>query len=1007
MVPSANSNSLRYKLTKFYEEHIMNNDVPVVSICETWLKPHISDAQIHIENYQIFRQDRGKRHGGGVLLYIHNTLPVTTSYYFDDDICEAVICHVESINAILISIYRPPDTPADSFEKLLKFTNMHISNISDGCQPDIHFMGDINLPEMPWNQADATSKKSLSKSGSMLNNFMDTLFLSQYVDKPTRKDNILDLFITNNSNLVLQCNTIDTSLSDHRIVKIQTTYNIKNKLSNQKAPILPHTFRSLNFNKADFVQINDHLKSIDWNELKSLCSIQEFPELFHLTVLQTCMLYTPLKEGKEAKLNQYVKARNIIRRRKGKVRSQINAIKSKNPSAEKLRRLRAELYDLNQQLNHSIMSQQDQREYVAVDRIKKNPRYFYSFARANRKLVSNIGPLQNEKGELTDDPTQMANLLQEQYSSVFSNPKCQKRCLPSIKVELKSILENLEFTEKDIINAINEISAHAACGPNDIPAIVIKNCKENLALPILLLWHHSLDIGCVPKIYKSQIITPVYKKQSKTDPANYRPISLTSHIIKIFERIIKNIIVKHLTNNNLICKNQHGFTKCKSCFTQLLAHIEHILENLLNNLDTDVIYLDYAKAFDKVDHQILLLKLHAYGIRGKILTWLHSYLSNRTQTVVINGKASLPAKVVSGVPQGTVLGPILFLIYLNDLNLCIKESITSSFADDTRLKKSISNSADTKLLQEDLYNAINWSDKANMVLHQNKFELLSHRVDQNHHLDELPFYSKYTHYITNDGTVISPTYAVKDLGITITSDLTWSKHILDVTNNSRKISSWVLSVFSNRSAEIMIPLYKILVRSRAEYVCPIWNPSKVEDIKRLESIQRSFTSQINEVKDLHYWDRLKELNLMSLQRRRERYIIIHVFKIINQLAPNDIGMRFYRSPRHGLMCKVPLLAKNSKAKYQSIYDQSFHVTGSRLWNKVAKEVKERKSLNSFKEALTKFVMSFSDHPPIHGLSSSNSLLEISMSNYKKPASTNYNGGADPSDEETCCMAGRI
>ena len=143
------------------------------------------------------------------------------------------------------------------------------------------------------------------------------------------------------------------------------------------------------------MQINDHLKSIDWNELKSLCSIQEFPELFHLTVLQTCMLYTPLKEGKEAKLNQYVKARNIIRRRKGKVRSQINAIKSKNPSAEKLRRLRAELYDLNQQLNHSIMSQQDQREYVAVDRIKKNPRYFYSFARANRKLVSNIEPLQN------------------------------------------------------------------------------------------------------------------------------------------------------------------------------------------------------------------------------------------------------------------------------------------------------------------------------------------------------------------------------------------------------------------------------------------------------------------------------------------------------------------------------------------------------------------------------------------------------------------------------------
>ena len=410
--------------------------------------------------------------------------------------------------------------------------------------------------------------------------------------------------------------------------------------------------------------------------------------------------------------------------------------------------------------------------------------------------------------------------------------------------------------------------------------------------------------------------------------------------------------------------------------------------------------MHYAKAFDKVDHQLLLHKLHAYGIRGKLLSWLKAYLSDRTQTVVINGKPSSSAKVVSGVPQGTVLGPILFLIYLNDLNKCLKHSVTSSFADDTRIKKTINNTIDTQILQEDLNKAVNWSEKSNMVLHQDKFELLIHRADRSHHLDQLPFYPEFTHYTTNDGSIISPSNHVKDLGVTISDDLTWSKHISNTTDAARKISSWVFSVFSNRTAKITIPLYKALVRSRAEYNCPVWNPSKIEDIKSIESIQRSFTSKIQEVQHLSYWERLKSLNIMSLQRRRERYIIIHVYKIIKNLAPNEIGMTFYQNQRKGLMCKIPPITKNAKIKFQKLYDSSFHVSGAKLWNKLPKDVKEKRTLDSFKNALTKFIMSFPDNPPIHGTSSRNSLLEIPMIN-------TYNGGVDSSDEDGSRMAGRL
>ena len=526
------------------------------------------------------------------------------------------------------------------------------------------------------------------------------------------------------------------------------------------------------------------------------------------------------------------------------------------------------------------------------------------------------------------------------------------------------------------MDAINEISENSACGEDDIPAIILKKCKASLSYPILLIWQESFRRGYIAKQFKKQIITPVHKKNSKAEPSNYRPIALTSHLIKIFERIIKKQLTLHLESNNLMCKCQHGFTKGKSCLTQLLLHIDTILNNLLENKDVDVIYLDFAKAFDKVDHQILLKKLFAYGVRGKLLTWLNCYLTNRWQTVVINGEHSYPAKVISGVPQGTVLGPILFIIYLNDLSSCIKNSVVSSFADDTRLKMAINTTDDTSLLQADLTSSIQWSEANNMELHQQKFELVIHTTGNFNTLKELPFFTEYVQYKTGDGTIMEPQDSVRDLGVTISSDLSWSPHIAAIAEDAKKMASWVLSVFADRSAETLVPLYKALIRSRLEYCGPVWNPGKVEDIKRLESIQRSFTARINTVNHLHYWDRLRSLNLMSLQRRRERYIAIQVFKILQNLTPNDLGLQFYTTTRRGVCCKVPPLVKGSKQRIQRMYDQSFKVVGAKIWNLLPQTIRQKNSLGSFKASLTKFLMLQQDNPPVPGISSSNSLLDI-------------------------------
>ena len=570
----------------------------------------------------------------------------------------------------------------------------------------------------------------------------------------------------------------------------------------------------------------------------------------------------------------------------------------------------------------------------------------------------------------------MANLLQTQYQSVFSDPSSIKKKCPDAVTNTHSTISDINISTDRIIKAIGEISADSACGEDDIPAIILKNCKYTLCYPIKLIWQESLQRGVIAKQFKKQYITPVHKKSSKAAAENYRPISLTSHLIKIFERIIRDDLISFLEQNNLLCRNQHGFRKARSCLTQLLLHIDIVLSNLLENKDTDVIYLDFAKAFDKVDHQILLKKLYNYGVRGKLLTWLHCYLSNRHQTVVIDGEHSNLAKVKSGVPQGTVLGPILFIIYLNDLQSCIKHSVISSFADDTRLKRAITTTHDTQLLQSDLNSSIKWSDDNNMLLHQKKFELICHTADPKNHLDKLPFQQEYCEYITADGSIISRQPKVRDLGVTITSDLSWSTHITNITDDARKTTSWILSVFHDRSANTLLPLFKSLVRSRLEYCSPLWHSSKISDIMCLEAVQRSLTAKIDEVKHLSYYNRLKSLNLMSLQRRRERYQIIHVYKIFRGLTPNDLNLEFFESMRRGPCCRIPPLAKNCRPKIQSLYDNSFRINGAKLWNSIPELIRRKKTLSSFKSSLTKLLLLLQDCPPVPGISSSNSLLDL-------------------------------
>ena len=334
---------------------------------------------------------------------------------------------------------------------------------------------------------------------------------------------------------------------------------------------------------------------------------------------------------------------------------------------------------------------------------------------------------------------------------------------------------------------------------------------------MLYIFKKSLDTSDIPLDWKKSNVAPKYKTGDKQDPNNYRPVSLTCHICKILESLIKDYIVKYLDENNLINSTQHGFIRNKSCLSNLLTFTEYLIENIDNGDPVDVFYLDFKKAFDRVPIKLLMYKLRSIGINNNILNWIQNWLTGRTQRVVIEGKSSNWSEVLSGVPQGSVLGPILFTIYINDLGQDIINKILK-FANDTKTFGRALNQNDTQILQEDLSKAIEWSKKWGMDFNTKKCKVM-HIGKKNSSVDYFM-----------EGTKLESVNVERDLGVLISNDLKVSSQCLKASNTANKTLGMIKRTFTSRNSNVIIPLYKSIVRLHLEYCVQTWQPYLKKDI---------------------------------------------------------------------------------------------------------------------------------------------------------------------------------
>ena len=798
-----------------------------------------------------------------------------------------------------------------------------------------------------------------------LTRLTDQYNLIQTIEGPTREENgkrsTLDLIYTNDIGNFKEIGIYKSCMSDHHTIEITSAYTPKIK-SKCNPNVNTSILRNLNFysEEINWKNINKRIKEIIWPKMLENGTMLEVFENFMNLLINILEEAIPKKKG--AGQNATKKIPKIRKRLLGRMKK-IKRDHRKAISEEKQNELSMKIKEVEEQLIEERKKERMEHEKKIVNRIKTNPKVLYSYVRKENCKKDEIGPFR-EEDSYTYDNKEICMKLVNQYKNQFSKPRTNvtnERWEEIFNDIDQEDLTDIDVTELEIQNAIGELKENSSAGPDDIPALFLRKTRESIALPLKILLRKSLDEGIIPDVYKLANITPIHKGGAKTKPEQYRPISLTSHIMKIFERVLKKHIMAHLVKNSLINEAQHGFVPGRSTQTQLLLHFKDIFEAIEEGSRIDTVFLDFSKAFDKVDHNILLTKIAKHKIKGKVGKWIREFLINRKFTVIANGTMSEQEKVMSGVPQGTVLAAILFIIMIADIDEEVKECVVRCFADDTRVNKKIKEEADKQKLQEALNIIYKWAEENLMIFNENKFEQLTYGETNN---------VTITSYKNPSNVDIKKGETVKDLGVITNKSISFKEHIQSVVLACRRICGMIFRTFTTREPEIMLKLYNTYIRSKIEYCCSIWSPTLQNEINQLERIQKAFTCKIQGMDKKDYHERLKALKLYSLERRRERYLIIYAWQMIEGIKENVLNLKSMKNGRSRVIWSKPIrwsyMGKKIKHSSRSIVHNSTAKRMERLFNSIPPDKRniEGKTVDTFKKALDNWLQTIPDLPKI-------------------------------------------
>ena len=509
-----------------------------------------------------------------------------------------------------------------------------------------------------------------------------------------------------------------------------------------------------------------------------------------------------------------------------------------------------------------------------------------------------------------------------------------------------------EVTENEVFNLLSNISTNKATGPDKIPAKLVKISAPFITKHLSIIFNQSLSQGTFPYDWKISKVTPIYKKGPKHDMNNYRPISVISTIAKVMDKIAHNQLYLYFQNENILSPSQHGFRQGHSTVTALLE----ITDRLYHNIDigelNGVIFLDLRKAFDTIDHQIMLKKLRCYGIAGTAHNWFSSYLSNRSQYCQVDGNLSQPSSVLGGIPQGSILGPLLFLLYINDLPNCLSDTKCNMFADDTQLDRSSSDvNIVTNALNNDLKNVFDWLSTNKLSLNTEKTEYMiigSHQRLRS--IETEPAIYLGANKIKREST--------KSLGLMLDETLSWNQQINALSNKVNKSLNVIKRLREIVDLETLLIAYKTLVQPYFEYCSQAWGGLGSTLSDKLQRLQNRAVRIITKCGyDVRSHILLQNLNLKNLEIRRNQQLVTLMFKVRNAMAPSSISNLFQRVDdaynRQTRQMHFNYLPPKPNTNFKK---KSISYRGAVAWNSLPCDLKKPQSIESFKNKLRLITM---------------------------------------------------
>ena len=910
-------------------EEVLKNEKPdIMVLCETKWRNEWGDPELGMGKYNCINRNRKGKEGGGVIVMIDINIRVVKVEISQSkaEMIKVVVKEKNGKERLYVGVYVPPFTNAwnrleynEMIEDVMRELNELVTR-----GKDVVLIGDFNCRRVNWEDGTNEGGED-SYSGRLLSWSMENL-MTQWIDCETRVREgslpaKLDLLFTSDSEAVEDISyECPLGKSDHVVVKVKVGMELQR--SNEE-----HRQERFRYNRADYDKMRKYFEEVDWSKFKGLTEIEEKWEEFLRIYNKAVERYVPRGEKNCVVGKEWYNARCT------------NARKCKMKKWNKWREVKS---DENwrhyvEARNKSVRINREERynyEKRIMDKCKSDPKMFYRHVNFKMKKREGISSLEVE-GVVYDKAGEMSEVMNKCFQKVFTEEGEFER--PRENLEM-GVLREVGVHKSEVGKLMEDLDANKAPGPDGVSNWILKECKEQLVDKIYDLVSMSLDMSKLPKDWKRANIVPIYKGGKRSNPLNYRPVSLTSVVGKMCERVVKDAWMKYLEDRKILTARQFGFVSGSSCTSNLLSFYSRVIEEVQERDGwVDGVYLDLKKAFDTVPHKRLLWKIaHSGGVGGKLLNWMEDYLTDREMRTVIRNERSSWLKVTSGVPQGSVLGPVMFGVYVNDMVEGI-DSYINLFADDAKVMRRVKDEDDCRKLQEDLGKIDEWSKIWKMNFNLGKCKVM-----------EFGKSSKRVHWDYRMGGVsLEKSKEEVDLGVTVTEGLTPEKHINKITGEVNNLLRRVKMAFAYIDIDMMKKLIVSLVRPRLEYAATVWSPHLKKDIRKLERVQRAATKLVPELRDLGYEERLDRMQIPSLEIRRERGDLINVFRMVNGLE--RIGGELLKLDRGTTRGHGKKLRKDRCLRDVKKFSFPYRIVD--VWNGLPATVVSAKSISKFKTEL--------------------------------------------------------